>query len=164
MNARMSYCLFSLIAMVGAGLGLTGCGDGAVAGKPELPGSVSPGWVRKSFEHVEPLSGLGGGGRKVECWKALYLGSGAGQAGAGAAGVGVAGGSGMPGAGTAGVWICGFAAESGAFDSAQRFGSGGDRVKFQVGKYLVVVEWSGAGNRAEVTALVRAVQKALEPK
>jgi hypothetical protein len=131
--------LFSPIVVAGFGLGLIGCGGGAVPGKPELPQSVSPGWVQKSFVHVDPPAGLPGG-QKVDCWKAEYAGS-----------------------GTAEVWTCGYAAESGAFDAAQRFGSGADRVKFQVGKYLVITEWSG-GSRADVTALIRAIQKDLGSK
>jgi hypothetical protein len=133
-NNRLLY-IFSLMAVAG----LAGCGEGAVAGKPELPQSVSPGWVQKSFVHADPPAGLPAG-PKADCWKAEYA-----------------------GAGTAEVWTCGYAAESGAFDAAQRFGSGADRVKFQAGKYLVVAQWSG-GSKVEVTALVRAIQKALAAK
>jgi hypothetical protein len=128
--------LFSPIVLVGFGLALMGCGEGAVAARPELPKSVSPGWVQKSFAHADPPPGLPGG-HKVDCWKADYAGT-----------------------GTAEVWTCGYAAESGAFDAAQRFGTGANRVKFQAGKYLVIAQWNG-GSMAEVTALIRAIQKAL---
>ena len=133
--------LFSPILLAGFGLGLMACGGGAVPGKPELPQSVSPGWVQKSFVHVEPPAGLPAG-QKVDCWKAEYAGA---------------------NSGSAEVWTCGYAAESGAFDAAQRFGSGADRVKFQAGRYLVIVQWTG-GSRTDVTALIRAVQKALGTK
>lgn len=142
MNIRTINSLllvFSLMAVTGLAGGLAGCGEGAVAGKPELPQSVSPGWVQKSFAHSDPPAGLPGG-QKTECWKADYAGT-----------------------GMAHVWTCGFAAESAAFDAAQRFSSGADRVKFQTGKYLVVAEWNGA-SKTEITALVRAIQKALGTK
>jgi hypothetical protein len=117
-----------------------GCGEGAAPEKPELPRSVSPGWTQKTFAHAEALPGLPAGAAKPDCWKAEY-----------------------GGPGTASVWTCGYKVEGGAFDAAQRFPSSGSQVKFQSGKYLVVVEWTG-GSRAEVTALVRAVQKILPMK
>jgi hypothetical protein len=58
------------------------------------------------------------------------------------------------------AWVCGYRAESSAFDAMQRAKSAPDVVRFQEGKYLVVVHWSG-GSREENTALVRAIQKAL---
>lgn len=125
--------------LAGLALALTGCGETAPAGKPELPASVSPGWSQKSFAHTDPPAGMPAG-QKTDCWKADYSGP-----------------------GNATIWTCGFAAESGAFDAAQRFPSGADRVKFQSGKYLVVTQWTG-GSKAEITALVRAVQKSLAAK
>lgn len=138
-NHRLLF-IFSLMLVVGSGLGLTGCGESALPGKPDLPQSVTPGWVRKSFAHVEPPPGLPAG-QRTDCWKAEYIGT---------------------GTASAGVWTCGYAA-GGAFDAAQRYASAADRVKFQVGEYLVIVQWSG-GSKTEITALVRAVQNVLGAK
>jgi hypothetical protein len=131
--------IFSPMLLAGVVLGMAACGEGAVPARPDLPQSVSPGWTRKSFVHADPPAGLPSG-QKVECWKAEYAGP-----------------------GSASILTCGYAAESGAFDAAQRFPSGGDRVKFQSGKYLVLVQWTG-GSKAEITALVRALQKTLGTK
>jgi hypothetical protein len=155
---------FSLLLVAGA-LGLAGCGEGGAPGKPELPESVSPGWVRKSFEASVPPAGLPGG-TKAECWKAVYAGSGLGAESAGSGG-GLAGSGRVSGGGPKGaeaeVWACGYVGTGGAFDAAQRTRAAADSVKFQEGKYLILIHWSG-GSKDEVTALVRALQKKLAVK
>jgi len=134
-NNRLLY-IFSPMLLAGLAIALMGCGEMAMAPKPELPVSVSPGWSQKSFAKAQPVAGLPAGVR-AQCWKAEYEGSGAAE-----------------------IWICGFNGEGSAFDAAQRYPAGADRVKFQAGKYLAVVHWSG-GSKADVTALVRAIQKSL---
>jgi hypothetical protein len=94
----------------------------------------------KTFERSALPSGLPVGSIP-QCWRADY----AGDAGKGAAR----------------VWICGYAQESSAFDAVQRARAEADTVKFQVDRYLAVVEWNGV-SREEITALIRAVQKALK--
>ena len=126
-----------LSLLLGAALSvLSGCGESSLPGKPELPQSVSPGWSRTSFEHVPAPAGLPAG-TKTDCWKAAYSGKGAAE-----------------------VWTCGFSSNGGAFDAVQRTRAEADTVKFQQGKYLMIVKWTG-GSKEEVTALVRAVQKSL---
>jgi hypothetical protein len=132
--------IFSLLLFAGC-LALSGCNGGGAPGKPDLPESVSPGWVRKSFGSAGQPAGLPDGA-KPECWKALYAGS---------------------DARNAEVWACGYAAEGGAFNAVQRTPAAADSVKFQEGKYLVLIHWSG-GSKDEVTALVRTVQKRLTVK
>ena len=63
------------------------------------------------------------------------------------------------------VWACGYlqSASGSAFNAEQRARAEADTVKFQEGKYLIVVSWRG-GSRAEVTALIRGLQKALQVK
>jgi hypothetical protein len=116
-----------------------GCGAGSMPGQPDLPASVSPGWTRKSYADAPPPSGLPAG-PAPRCWKADYA-----------------------GAGTAEVWTCAYRASGSAFDAQQRARAEADTVKFQEGNYLVIVKWSG-GSRAEVTALIRAVQNTLHAK
>jgi hypothetical protein len=118
---------------------LSGCGADSPPGKPELPLSVSPGWTRKSFEHANPPPGLPDNA-KPECWKAEYAGPGAAE-----------------------VWTCGFAVEGAAFDAMQRTRAEAGTVKFQAGKFLVLVKWT-SGSKETITALVRAVQKSLPAK
>jgi len=64
-------------------------------------------------------------------------------------------------AGTAQVQICAYAVEGGAFDALQRTPTEADAVKFQEGKYLLIVKWNGV-TRPDITALVRAIQKAMK--
>jgi hypothetical protein len=116
-------------------LTLNGCGESA-PGKPDLPQSVSPGWAQKSFGQAAPPAGLPETS-KPDCWKAVYAGK-----------------------GSAEVWTCGYGNKGGAFDAAQRARAEADTVKFQEGKYLVIVKWSGS-SREEITALVRALQKSM---
>ena len=114
-----------------------GCGAGKPPGKPDLPQSVSPGWTLKSYEHADVPAGVPAR-VKPECWRAEYAG---------------------PGSAT--VWACGYAEGSSAFDAMQRAESEANTVKFQQDRFLVMVKWNG-GSRAEVTALVRGVQKSLK--
>jgi hypothetical protein len=107
-------------------------------GKPDLPLSISPGWSRVAYDPSPPPAGLPEG-RAPECWKANYRGS----------------------EGTAEVWACGFRAEGSAFDAMQRARAEANTVKFQAARYLAIVRWNG-GSRADVTALIRGIQKALQ--
>ena len=75
-----------------------------------------------------------------QCWKAQY-----------------------EGVGTAEVWACGYRERGSAFDAVQRAPAAAQTVKFQEGKYLVLVKWNGVP-KANLTALIRAVQKTLSPK
>jgi len=121
----------------------TGCAHSSPAPKAELPQSVSPGWSMKKYERAAAPAGLPGGA-KPECWKADY----ANQSSAEAA---------------AEVWACGYAVEGSAFDAMQRTATEANTVKFQMGRYLMIVKWRGV-SREEITALVRAIQKAVNPK
>jgi hypothetical protein len=114
-----------------------GCGNGTPPGKPDLPQSVAPGWTLKAFDRSAAPSGLPAGSAP-RCWRADYVSEGSAQ-----------------------VWICGYAEESSAFDAVQRARAEADTVKFQVGRYLTIVQWRGV-SREEITALIRAVQKALK--
>jgi hypothetical protein len=107
--------------------------------KPDLPASVSPGWVRKSYEPAPPPPGLPDG-PAPQCWKAEYAGPGSAQA-----------------------WVCGYNMSGSAFNAEQRAHAEANTVKFQEGDYLVIAKWNG-GSRAEVTALFRAIQKTLQVK
>jgi len=117
---------------------LYACGSITSSGKPDLPISVSPGWSRVSYDQGPPPPGLPDG-PAPECWKASYRGS----------------------EGTAEVWACGFRAEGSAFDALQRARAEANTVKFQKDRYLAIVRWNGS-SRTDVTALVRAIQKALQ--
>jgi hypothetical protein len=75
-----------------------------------------------------------------ECWKAQYTGPGA-----------------------ADIWVCGYKVESSAFDATQRASAEARTVKFQEGKYLVLVKWN-AVPKTSLTALIREIQKTLKPK
>jgi hypothetical protein len=108
-------------------------------GKPELPASVSPGWTLKSYDVSSPPTGLPDG-PVPQCWKADYAGP-----------------------GSAEVWACGYRVSGSAFNAEQRARAEADTVKFQEGNYLIIVNWHG-GSRAEVTALIRGLQKALQVK
>jgi hypothetical protein len=119
-------------------LALFACGNISGPGKPDLPTSVSPGWSRVSYDQTAPPAGLPEG-PTPDCWKATYRGS----------------------EGTAEVWACGFRAEGSAFNAMQRARAEANTVKFQEARYLAIVRWNG-GSRADVTALVRAIQKALQ--
>jgi hypothetical protein len=114
------------------------CGSGPIA-KPEFPESVSPGWKRSSFDHAAAPAGLPAGG-SPECWKGDYS-----------------------GAGSVRVWVCGYKVQGSAFDALQRARTEAQTVKFQEGSYLVLVQWNNV-SKENLTALVRAIQKVLQPK
>lgn len=120
-----------------AGL-LVGCGESG-PGEPKLPQSATPGWTRKSLAKTPVPPGVESK-TAPECWKAEYTSK-----------------------GSAEVIACGFAVESTAFEAMQKGKAEADTVKFQEGKYYVVVQWRGV-SRDEITALVRAVQRDLKVK
>jgi hypothetical protein len=64
------------------------------------------------------------------------------------------------GPGSAEVWICVYKASTSAFDAVQRARAEAQTVKFQQGANLVLVKWNTVP-KASVTALVRAIQKAV---
>lgn len=63
--------------------------------------------------------------------------------------------------GEATVWACGYRASASAFEALQRMQPAANEVKFQKGRYLVVVQWKGA-SQANMTILITALQKAIE--
>jgi len=118
---------------------LTACGPNPAA-KPDLPQSVSPGWTLGSFGDALVPQELPPGGTPPQCWKAQYAGP-----------------------GSADVWVCGYKVTGGAFDAVQRARAEAQTVKFQEGRYLVLVKWN-AVPKTSLTALIRAIQKTLHPK
>lgn len=130
---------FSLLS---ASIVLAACG-GAEAPEPQLPQSVSPGWTRTSLRRVGPPAGIPTTGAP-QCWKADYSGQAAPQS-------------------SAQVWACWYQVSGSAFDAMQRARAEAQSVKFQQGNYLVLVNWNDTP-KAKLTALVRAVQKALPGK
>lgn len=117
---------------------LAGCGE-AGPGEPKLPESATPGWTRKSLAKTAVPAGVAGKTQPA-CWKAEYSTK-----------------------GSAEVTACGFAAEAAAFEAMQKGRADADTVKFQEGKFYVIVQWRGV-SRDEITALVRAVQRDLKVK
>jgi hypothetical protein len=117
---------------------LAACSGGQPA-KPDLPASVSPGWTLSSYVPAARPDEIPADG-SPQCWKAEYGGQGSAQ-----------------------VWVCGYKASTGAFDAVQRARAEAQTVKFQQGAYLVLVKWN-ATPKANLTALVRAVQKAMAGK
>jgi hypothetical protein len=67
------------------------------------------------------------------------------------------------GAGSAEVSICWYKAAASAFEAGQRTRAEAQTVKFQEEHYFVLVQWNNAP-KANLTALVRAIQKALQPR
>ena len=114
-----------------------GCSGGRPA-KPEIPASVSPGWKLSSFERAAIPAEIPASD-SPDCWKAEY-----------------------EGAGSATVWVCGYKARASAFDAVQRARAEAQTVKFQEGAWLVLVKWNNAP-KTSLTALIRAIQKALQP-
>lgn len=123
-----------------ASLLLAGCGGGASNAKPELPASVAPGWQLASLADTPVPPEIPKAGTPPACWKADYAGQ-----------------------GTAQIFVCRYAAEAGAFDAAQRVPAEAQAVKFQSGEWFVLVKWNGTA-KADLTALIRAIQKALAKK
>jgi len=119
---------------------LAGCGGGASTAKPEMPDSVSPGWKLNSLTETPAPPEIPKTGTPPVCWKADYAGQ-----------------------GTAQIFICRYAVEAAAFDAAQRVPAEAQAVKFQSGAWFVLVKWNATA-KADLTALIRAVQKALAKK
>lgn len=118
------------------------CGP-ADARKPDLPASVSPGWSLKQMASATPPARLPQSATPPVCWKADYA---------------IAGDD-----GSATVWVCGYRVSASAFDAAQRMTPAPDEVRFQKGLYFAVVEWSRV-SRANITALVSAIERTLPPE
>ena len=130
---------FSLLSV---SIVLAACGA-VQAPEPELPQSVSPGWTRVALRRAGTPAGIPTAGAP-QCWKADYSGQAAPQS-------------------RAEVWTCWYKASGSAFDAMQRARAEAQTVKFQQGNYLVLVNWNDSP-KANLTALVRAVQKALPAK
>jgi hypothetical protein len=107
--------------------------------KPDIPDSVSPGWKLNSIAASAVPAGVPADG-SPDCWKADYSGQ-----------------------GSANVWLCWYKATANAFDAVQRARAEAQTVKFQEDHYLVLVSWNNAP-KANLTALIRALQKSLQPK
>lgn len=142
-----------LIAMLALSGMLCACSDTRLA-TPVLPESVSPpGWRLISFDRSaavpyvpypssrrHSVRGQEEAGGAPDCWIANYAGP-----------------------GTAQIWLCRYSATTGAFDGWQRARADGQTVKFQEGKYLVLVKSDDTPN-ASLTLLMRALQAALSKK
>lgn len=116
---------------------MEGCGSSSPP-KPDIPDSVSPGWKLSSLNKAALPSGVPSDG-SPECWKAQYTGTGAAEA-----------------------WICWYKSTANAFEAVQRAHAEAQAVKFQEEHYFVLVKWNNAP-KANLTALIRAIQKALQP-
>jgi hypothetical protein len=114
---------------------IAGCSESAPA-KPEIPESISPGWKLTSLASSPRPAEVAPDG-DPRCWKAEYTGS-----------------------GTAEVAICWYKVSGNAFEALQRTRAEAQAVKFQQGHYFILVKWNNAP-KADVTALVRAIEKAL---
>jgi hypothetical protein len=117
---------------------LTGHCTSSPPPKPDIPDSVSPGWKLSSLNNSAPPSGLPSDSTPT-CWKADYAGAGAAE-----------------------VWICWYRSTGNAFDAAQRARAEAQAVKFQEEHYFVLVKWNNVP-KSNLTALIRAIQKALQP-
>jgi hypothetical protein len=120
-----------------AGLLLGACASERPS-KPPIPASVSPGWKLASLEKAALPVGVPANGAP-ECWKANYS-----------------------GAGAVNVWICWYRESGSAFDAVQRTVAQAQTVKFQEGQYFVLLRWNNT-DKASLTALIRAIEKALQP-
>jgi hypothetical protein len=107
--------------------------------QPDIPDSISPGWKLLSLNKSALPSGVPPDGEPA-CWKADYAGP-----------------------GSADVWICWYKATGNAFEAMQRARAEAQAVKFQEEHYFILVRWNNVP-RANLTALVRAIQKAVQPK
>jgi hypothetical protein len=74
-----------------------------------------------------------------DCWKAAYTGP-----------------------GSADAWLCWYASSADALDAVQHARAEAQTVQFQEGQYFVIVKWNNVA-KTDLTALVRALQKALQP-
>ncbi len=131
--------LFSLLSV---SILLAGCGT-TQAPAPDLPQSVSPGWTRTTLVRAAAPSAIPAAG-EPQCWRADYKGQADAQSGAQ-------------------VWVCWYKVSGSAFDAMQRARAEAQTVKFQEGSYLVMVKWNDTP-KANLTALVRAMQKAVQAK
>jgi hypothetical protein len=123
--------------LLAAALTIDGCASGPPP-KPEIPASISPGWKLLSFDKAAAPPEIPADGSPA-CWKGAYAGT-----------------------GSAEVWICGYKVSGNAFDAVQRVRAEAQAVKFQQGRYFVLVKWNNAP-KASLAALVRAIEKALRP-
>jgi hypothetical protein len=114
---------------------LAACGSAPPA-RPPIPASISPGWKLTSLASAPRPAEVAPDGDPT-CWKAAYTGD-----------------------GTAEASICWYRVSGNAFEAVQRTRAEAQAVKFQQGKYFVLVKWNNAP-RAEIGALVRALEKAL---
>jgi hypothetical protein len=114
---------------------LAACGSAPPA-KPDIPQSVSPGWKLSSLDKSALPPGLSSDGAP-DCWKGTYSGS-----------------------GSADVWLCWYRESANAFEAVQRARAAAQTVKFQEGRYFVLIQWNNV-QKADLTALIRAIQKAL---
>jgi len=114
-----------------------GCASGPPP-KPDIPDSISPGWKLSSLAKSSVPSEVPADG-SPECWKAEYGGT-----------------------GTATAWICWYGSTANAFEAVQRAHAEAQAVKFQEEHYFVLVKWDNVP-KTNLTALIRAIQKALQP-
>lgn len=119
-------------------MALAACVDGSRS-KPDIPADVSPGWRLHALYRTSPPAAIPPTGAP-DCWKAEY-----------------------GGPGSANAWFCWYKAEASALDASQRAQTEAQTVKFQEGHYLVVVKWNNTP-RASLEVLVRAIQRAVQPK
>jgi hypothetical protein len=140
-------------ALIALSSALCACGE-TRRPRPNLPDSVSRGWKLTSLDRStappyvpypssrrSPVQGqqVPAGGPR-DCWQVNYA-----------------------GADTAQIWFCRYSATYGAFDAWQRVRADAQTVKFQEGEYLVLVKGNSAP-KADLTALMRAIQQALSKK
>jgi hypothetical protein len=121
-------------------LSLSACGKAKPPdNKPPVPVSLSPGWkltslAKSAIPDEIPKAGM------PECWQADY-----------------------GGVGSAQISLCKYSNKTGAFDAVQGAKTEPQVVKFDEGGYLVLVNWNNT-SIADLTTLVRAVQKSLNKK
>jgi hypothetical protein len=77
------------------------------------------------------------GSSKPVCWRAEYAGE-----------------------GPVTVWACGYQASASAFEASQKMASAAQEVRFQKGRYLIVVDWKNVSQEG-ITTLIRAIQRSL---
>ena len=132
---RQTSLLFAALPLAAL---LTGSCASGPPPKPDIPDSISPGWKLASLNKSALPSGVPADG-SPECWKADYAGS-----------------------GTVEAWICWYKSTGNAFEAMQRARAEAQKVKFQEEHYFVLVKWNNVP-KANLTALIRAIQKALQP-
>jgi hypothetical protein len=135
-TSLLSGLLLPAILVLGACL-IEACSPARPA-KPDIPTSISPGWKLSSLDKAPPPPEVSGDG-SPECWKARYTAE-----------------------GPADLWICWYRAPANAFEAVQRVRAEAQTVKFQEGRYFILVKWNNVP-KASLTALVRGIEKALQP-